>query len=181
MYQKTIRTAHPGYRCIKKMKATVKQIFEKIRLINPSTNSVSSVGNYVSSAEQLASDSFRQEIKSFLPANSLAYAIINKDCNLSEKQLWVIAFELLKNEDFVNKISAEIDREDIIYNQKIEASKAKLNANKSASQEFLNLVKSNGLKLADYYSWLKKSVYKKEFYSKKFSDKSVNEFINLNK
>ena len=63
---------------------------------------------------------------------------------------------------------------------KLAANKAKLSANKEATQSVLDYVKSNGYKLADYYQFLKTTKkYAKEFYSKKFTMESANEFMNM--
>ena len=71
-------------------------------------------------------------------------------------------------------------KEEVKADQKAAESKAKLSANKAATQSVLDLVKSNGFKLADYYEFLKKNKkYAKEFYSKKFTTESAKEFMNL--
>jgi hypothetical protein len=70
--------------------------------------------------------------------------------------------------------------EELRKDRKIAENKAKLAANKEATQSVLDLVKSNGYKLADYYQFLKTTKkYAKEFYSKKFTMESANEFMNM--
>jgi hypothetical protein len=70
--------------------------------------------------------------------------------------------------------------EELKKDRKIAENKAKLAANKEATQSVLDLVKSNGYKLADYYSFLKSNKkYAKEFYSKRYTMESANEFMNI--
>lgn len=65
--------------------------------------------------------------------------------------------------------------------QKANERKSKKAANKSASSEVLKQVKDAGKKLGDYYSWLntKGNPYRKEHFSKKYTQESVNEFLSL--
>jgi len=65
--------------------------------------------------------------------------------------------------------------------QKENESKSKKAANKSASADVLKQVKDAGKKLCDYYKWLNTSgnPYRKEHFSKKYTQKSVNEFLSL--
>jgi len=164
------------------MKTTVNHIYNEIKGINPSISTISSLGDYVSNSAQMVADSIYKECIMNVPEDSLAYKILfgNNSRGYSEKQIWVIAFELLKNEEYASKIGADIERRNMISNQKAEESKTKLTANKSASQPVLDFVKSNGKKLADYYSFLKKNKqFAREFYSKKFSNESALQFINL--
>ena len=70
--------------------------------------------------------------------------------------------------------------EEVKKDQKAAASANKLAANKAASADVLAQVKQAGKKLADYYSFVKSNKsYAKEFYSKKFTQASVDAFINL--
>jgi adenylate kinase family enzyme len=164
------------------MKATVKQIFNYIGGLNPSVSTVSSIGNFVSSQnEQLADATLRECIEN-VPKDSLAYKILTSTVNrFSEKQLWVIAFELEKNEEFANMVGGFYKEINARENFKIERKAAKLSTNKEASQPVLDFIKSNGKKLADYYDFLKKNKsYKREFYSKNFSMDSANEFLSNN-
>ena len=69
-------------------------------------------------------------------------------------------------------------KQEVKADQKALEIKSKLAGNKAATQSVLDLVKSNGFKLADYYAFLKKNKkYAKEFYSKKFSAESAKEFM----
>lgn len=71
--------------------------------------------------------------------------------------------------------------EELKADRKAAESKSKLTANKSASQYILDEIKSQGKKLGDYYKWLNTSgnPYRKEYFSKKYTEESATEFINL--
>lgn len=70
--------------------------------------------------------------------------------------------------------------EEVKKDQKAAASANKLAANKAASADVLAQVKQAGKKLADYYAFCKSNkTYAKEFFSKKFTQASVDAFINL--
>lgn len=93
----------------------VNQIFNRIKMLNPTVSEISSMGSFVSQANQDVADSIRQEVYSALPAQSLAYKILNSTDKFSEKQLWVIAFELEKNEAYaatVKDFYEEINRDE---------------------------------------------------------------------
>ena len=75
---------------------TVGQIFNSINFINPIKNHVSSVGSYVSDARLDAIAIKVSEIKSYLPEGSLALNILTSQSTFTDKQLWVIAYALVK-------------------------------------------------------------------------------------
>lgn len=158
--------------------ATVKQIFNEIEGLNPQTSTISSLGSYVSQSSQMVSDSIYKEVLSFLPKDSLAYKILTGSERYSDKQLWAISYELEKNSEFNKMVSERIAIREAKTNAKLEASKSKLQANKAGSQSILDYIKENGKKLADYYEFVKKNKkYSREFYSKKFTIESANEFL----
>ena len=160
------------------MKATVKQIFREIQGLNPSTSEISSVGTYVSQSAQMVADSIYREVITAIPKTSLAYKILLDSKFLSEKQLWVIAFELEKNIGYSETLGTEIEKRERKSKAKIDASKSKLAHNKENSQEILDFIKSNSKKLADYYDFVKRNKqFSKEFYSKKFTFESANAFL----
>ena len=138
------------------------------------------MGTYVSASSQMAADYVYQEVIESVGKESLAHKIMSSsNGEFSEKQLWVIAYELMKNEAYVSKLADEIEYSDRKATAKAEASKSKLTANKEGSQNVLDYVKSNGRNLSDYYTFVKKNKsFAKEFYSKKFSMDSANEFLN---
>jgi len=160
------------------MKTTVKQIFDYISGMNPTISNVSSLGWFVSNFNSQVADGIKNEVVSSLSEGSLAYKIATTAKTFTEKQLWVIAYELIKNEDFSQKVGefyARINRKEIA---KAEASKQKFAANKANSQSVLDYIKENGRLLKDYYTFVKASKqFKKEFFSKKFTMASAEAFL----
>lgn len=156
-----------------------KQIFNYIQMINPTVSVISSLGSYVSDSAQMVADSVISKVIDAINKDSLAYKIITSQSgNFTEKQLWVITYECLKNQDFCNAIIEQDARIEAKQNQKREASKNKLSANKEASADVLAMVKNSGKKLGDYYAFVKSTKpFKSEFFSKKFSIESANAFL----
>jgi hypothetical protein len=77
---------------------SVKEVFNSINFINPTKNHVSSIGSYVSEARLDAIATKVSEIKSYLSEGSLAYNILTSQSTFTDKQLWVIAYALVKTE-----------------------------------------------------------------------------------
>jgi len=75
---------------------SAKEVFNSINFINPTKNHVSSVGSYVSEATLDAIATKVKEIKSYLPEGSLALNILTTQRTFTDKQLWVIAYALVK-------------------------------------------------------------------------------------
>lgn len=115
--------------------ATVKQIFNHISMLNPTVSEISSMGRFVSATNQQVSDDIRSEILNSVSENSLAYKIAHTANQFTDKQLWVIAFELEKNEEFGLKLAQNIDS---IKRRK----NAKKQAKKDANQAILESLKS---------------------------------------
>lgn len=161
---------------------TINQILSEIRTVNASVNEISSLGTYVSNSSKQAAEYTRKELTNCVSIGSTAYNILTSGQEtLSEKQLLCIAYELQKNAEYCEALSKRIYREEAIAQQKRDESKAKLSANKDASQDVLASVKAAGLKLGDYYAFVKSNKkFAKEFYSKKFTAESANEFISNN-
>ena len=68
--------------------------------------------------------------------------------------------------------------EEVKSDQKAEKNKAKLSANKEASSDVLAQIKSAGKLLKDYYAFVKSNKqFAREFFSKKFTQESVNVFL----
>jgi hypothetical protein len=106
-----------------------KTIFNEIQGLNPSTSTISSLGTFVSEQNQQVADSIRVDVMTYLPKKSLAYKILMDADTFSSKQLWSIAYELLKNEEYCQKLTSEIaDREKRFEYQKARK-KAEHNAN----------------------------------------------------
>jgi hypothetical protein len=158
---------------------TVKEIFAYIQGLNAKTLTVSSMGSFVTDLNQQVSDTLRKEVMGYLSESSLAYKIIFDANKFSEKQLWVIAFELVKNETFCNIVSEFYNSINRKENLKANAEKRKLVANKAASANVLTSIKSAGKKLGDYYQWLntKGNKYRSEYFSKKYTFNSANDFL----
>ena len=111
---------------------TVKQVYNDIHSLNPSKTTVSSLGTFVSSMNQQISDDKRSEIMDYLPKDSLAYKIILSNQNeFSDKQLWVISYELMKNEDYLKNLSKRIEE----IKRKIEFERIKKSAKKERKKE----------------------------------------------
>jgi len=77
---------------------SAKEVFNSINFINPTKNHVSSVGSYVSEARLDAIATKVNEIKSYLPEGSLALNILTSQKTFTDKQLWVIAYALVKTD-----------------------------------------------------------------------------------
>lgn len=156
--------------------ATVKQIFDRIDswMVNYEKSEFPYEGRTREQWEWVIDT--RAKLKEYVAPESLAAKILSTDKHLSVKQLYVIAYELLKNAEYC----AEIDAEVAEAKAEVAAHNAKLAANKAASADVLAQVKQAGKLLKDYYAWLKKSSYKREFYSKKYSQASVEEFLKNN-
>ena len=120
---------------------TVKQAFANIQSLNPSTSTVSSLGTFVSSQSQQLSDNKRREIMGYLPKDSLAYKICISADKFSEKQLWCIAYELIKNKEYQRDLAAsikEIERREAARKAKNAAKRA---AKKQAKETAANAMK----------------------------------------
>ncbi len=117
------------------MKATAKQLFNRASMLNPLVSEISSMGSFVSSQNQGVADSMRNEMIDAVCENSLAYKILSTAKNFTDKQLWVIAFELQKNEEYSAKVASELD-------SIIRRKNAKKQAKKDNNQAILDSFKS---------------------------------------
>lgn len=87
-------------------------IFRNIQGLNPRTNTVSSLGTYVSEQAEQIAENCRREVLAIVPQASIAYKILSGDQKfLTEKQMWCIAYELLKNEAYCKKLACEMSVE----------------------------------------------------------------------
>ena len=81
--------------------ATLKQIFTQVSMMNPTISTISSIGSFVDPNNQQTADFVISQIMDYLPHESLAWKIITSTTDrFSEKQLWVIAYELQKNAEY---------------------------------------------------------------------------------
>jgi len=90
---------------------SVKEVFNSINFINPTKNHVSSVGSYVSKSRLEAIATKVSEIKSYLTIGSLAYNILTSQSTFTDKQLWVIAYALVKTDYRPSAISKKLSKE----------------------------------------------------------------------
>jgi len=158
---------------------TVANIFNSIQGLNENIDYVSGLGNYVSTTAQIVKEETYKSVIASLPDDSLAYKIITSTEHFSVKQLWIIAYSL-ENTEYAAKVDEEARLENARRNSKLNKSNDKISANKAATQDVLDYVKSNGKKLGDYYKFLHDSKsFKKEYYSKKYTMTSANEFLNI--
>ena len=163
----------------KETMTTIKNIFEQVSMINPEVNYMSSIGEYVDANARQFAEYMERQIMAYLPENSLAMKIIRENRGrYSEKQLWVISYELQRNADYVAKLDNELEEIERKENAKREASRQKLANNKANSQSILDYVKANGRLLGDYYKFVKNNKnFAREFFSKKFTMESANAFL----
>ena len=129
---------------------TVKQAFADVQSLNPSTSTISSLGTFVSSQNRQLADAKISEIMGYLPKDSLAYKIVSSATKYSEKQLWVIAYELVKNKDYQRDLAASIkEAESIAAYQKARKSAkraAKSAAKKRAEEAYENIESDDKVK-----------------------------------
>jgi hypothetical protein len=97
---------------------SVKEVFNSINFINPTKNHVSSVGSYVSEARLDAIATKVSEIKSYLTEGSLAYNILTSQSTFSDKQLWVIAYALVKT-DYRPSATSKKSNKEILPTRKL--------------------------------------------------------------
>ena len=156
-----------------------KTIYNRIENLNPELSTISSLGTFISQSDRMVQEAIYDEVIANIPENSLAYTILTENKSYTSKQIWVMAYELLKNEEYTSKVFKEANRKKAIAKQKADQSKAKLNANKAKSQPVKDYIKENGALLKDYYAFVKSSKqFAKEFYSKKFTIESAEAFLN---
>ena len=95
---------------------TIKDIYNDVSCINPSVSTISSIGDYIEESSRQVAQSVRDRITKSLPQGTLAHKIITETLKdfFTDKQLWVIAYELQKNEEYVKNLSNEIERREQI-------------------------------------------------------------------
>lgn len=124
---------------------TAKQAFADIQSLNPSTSTISSLGTFVSSQNQQLADAKAKEIMGYLPKESLAYKIVSSANRFSDKQLWVIAYELVKNKEY-QKDLAESIKEAERYATYQKARKSAKRAAKSSAKKQAKEAAANAMK-----------------------------------
>lgn len=81
----------------------------------------------------------------YLPKDSLAYKIVSSTTKYSDKQLWVIAYELVKNKDYQKDLAASI-KEAETYAAYQKARKSAKRAAKSAAKKRAEEAAANTMK-----------------------------------
>ena len=152
---------------------TVADVFNYINNINVSQRDNMNYNNDVTYAYYV-----QRDMKKHIPAGTLAHTIFFSTARLTEKQLWVIAYELVKSPAFTRIVFDCITRDRIEAEQEAARKAAKMAANKQASEEVLAPIRA-ARKLGAFEAWIKKSQYKKEFWSGKITQASVNAFLSL--
>lgn len=96
---------------VNKSKPDVGRIFSYIEGINPTVSEISSLGSFVSNQNQQVSDMVLRNVINALPEDTLAYKIATENMKtFSEKQKWVIAYELIKNPEYVEEVNDFYDK-----------------------------------------------------------------------
>lgn len=157
--------------------STVKLVFDELNYLNPRCEN-----GYPSQSDDMMQDITYRAAHQALVMNaesSLAYNIlVGTKGRYSAKQLWVIAYELVKIDSYTSEIIAAHEREQRRAESDKNKQAAKLAANKEASADVLATIKAAGKKLGDYYKFLNSvKEFRKEYYSKKYSMTSAQAFI----
>lgn len=118
----------------------VGNIFDDIKAINPNVSEISSIGSFTSEQDRQVAESVRVKILKYLPDNSLASKILKTSNKLSDKQLWVVAYELQKNEDYVSDLSERNEKlkREVAYQKKKRSDKRRKRAEEARRVEEAN-------------------------------------------
>lgn len=121
------------------MKTTINnQILDFTKCINAKSSTISSIGDFITEQQQNLADSRISEILAMVSENSLAYKILmGKQSIFTDKQVWVVYFEIMKNAEAISKIEnfyAEIAKAEFRKSKKSEKSVLKTNAKKSVEK-----------------------------------------------
>lgn len=119
----------------------------------------------------MVADMVAREVAAFLPTGTLAHTIFTTASNLSDKQLWVISYELIKCAPFTYIVFDAITRDRVEAENKAAAKKAN-------ADQVLSEIKASR-KMAAFTRWIKTSQFKKEFWSGKYTEQSVSAFMAL--
>lgn len=125
---------------------SMKEIFADVSGVNAGTTTVSSIGTFVSDSQRMIADARYKEIIGYIPKESLAFKILtDTKGNLSEKQRWVVAYELNKSDAYKDSL-AQRNAEVKAFEERQQAAKHARNARRqeranayAASQGLRNL------------------------------------------
>ena len=121
----------------KSAKVKVSDIFEQVAMLNPRKDYISSLGEYVSDSNRMCAEYVERDICDYLPHESLAFAILKEGkmgC-YTTKQLWVIAYELLKSESYCEMLAKTLDEIRFREEMKRASKRAKRAAKKEAERK----------------------------------------------
>ena len=118
-------------------------IFNEISLLNPKSTVISSIGEIVTKESKQLAEFVRKEIVEYIPNNTTAMSIIKRGYPFSDKQLWVIAYELFKNPEYITKIKKDIEDRRNREEQKRAKNKAKRAEKQKSKKDLVELVKKN--------------------------------------
>lgn len=155
---------------------------EQNKIVEPAATGNSGLKKMTYTEKQI--ENAKKEYSNFLKTHTLSdydVSVIGK--NTAEQRMdyhnRIVSEILAGNKELEKEWKLFFLKEEVRADQKITETKAKLSANKAATQPVLDFVKSNGHKLADYYEFLKKNKkYAREFYSKKYTSESASAFLN---
>lgn len=163
-------------------KAILKNIFNYIEGMNPTTSTVSSMGSFVTSQNKQVADMVVKEVVQALvnadKKDTIAFKIASSNIKFSDKQLWAIAYELEKIPSFVKSVTDFYDSINRKQKNKQDESNQKLKANKEAASDILQPIKAHK-KIVEFGKWLNESgnPFRKQHFSKKYTKEAVQAFL----
>jgi putative component of membrane protein insertase Oxa1/YidC/SpoIIIJ protein YidD len=150
---------------------TVADVFSYIRDVRVDKNRYDSTE--MRTLQYEIKDHLTTQVINFLPTGTLAYKIATTTNYefITEKQIWVIAYELVKCAPFTYIVF------DMVTRDRVEAEN-KAAAKKANADQVLAEIKASR-KIAAFTRWIKTSQFKKEFWSGKYTEQSVAAFLAL--
>lgn len=131
--------------------ATIKEIFAQVSMMNPTVSTVSSIGSFVDNNNAEVANFVTKNIVKALPKDSLAYKIITSTTGrFSEKQMWVVAYELKKNAKYCADLDKRLAEISARENAKKSARKARKQQKAECKQNNANLKVGDNVKHAQF-------------------------------
>lgn len=118
-------------------------ILNYIKGLNPSSVTMSSIGNVISAMDQQLADDKRVEVMAALNQDTLAYSIASTANRFSDKQLSAIAIELQKNAGFVASVAKYYDSLQNESKARAARKSAKANAKKADQKNVEETIAAN--------------------------------------
>lgn len=158
------------------------------RTLNPSMSVVSSLGSFNTTMDEQISNDTRKMINQYGCEKSKAICNGTEMGHFSEKQIWCMAYDLANTEMMAivekeSKAGAELEsRQRAAQRQRRANAQARKDAFYGIERIDNDSLKAQ-LKEAKqtkkaYEEWLKASSFKSEYYSKNYSQNSLNAFLN---